>query len=1592
MQTPLEIFTQESADNPAQTLDFIKNRTKNNINWDNLSKTSEEIAKTNNTSPERVAYELLQKYSTPDENGKALFSIQPQEDKSLAPSTEKLDSYESGITSLEGAKNLGLDIIDTLGFSGFSDSASERKRDIDIYLREQAKKGTPYEELHEQAYWNLSGLKGSVASRMEYEDLKKEQTLLQKDKNTLSDEDKAFINRRVNPLTHLFSDYTNEDLKDFEDKVTQAYVAADVQSKLQFLNNIDEHKSLHSIIGGSDEALKQKYLQSVNTIAQTAGFEGIAYDEKGEVYFYDSEKIYKPNQDFFGNFLNILAANTGSIGGGITGAVIGAKNAKSPQQLLAGSVIGAGLGSMAGASVDVLITNARLDRETTLRETLAHSLEEGLLSVVGDVAIIGGSEALKRGIKVFADSNLAKTSKEFIKNTLEYTPFVGFAMRLQDGNAKAAMKLLHNSINESEAQALKEFADSFGGGLDFDKATTSKTYERLRAKFGDEHFITKGAKILNDSFMLSSQAQTQKQILHSIRADESGNLIGFLIEAANQSPNFQKNLKHILNQTTFNLKKQLEYLQIQPNEIKEIFSNFEKGTKTEYVQAMEDILGVVYDDSYKVVLSKEGVNKHEARGIHNVTHNGKNATIIHKDLQNIDEAILYTSGNRYKGAKHIRIKHSKESSKQGYVTDSELANLGRDIREFLKHNEPFIDSNGARLYEWEKDGVKFRAVVNDIADMDSNPTTAIEEIITFYSDRNLKEPMRFKNPSLTHPKESYAQFRKKLESSGILPEDSMKFLNFVEKNIYNEKGVTFAQLNNALKLINSYYKEARDPNLKSFIKQSVEGFLREDIKRGIDSIFAQNKTLYKDAQALFSTALNDYAKMKSAIKMIDKLKVRDETISYQKAYENLYKYLQGQGGELDNLTKLTKDLPKEQAARVELNILYQLFNQSLREFDNIQVFDSKAFFTKLEGVQGHFSSQGAKDFINIAQGFDTLFRNDTLIADALRKSTTDKIGSSIATSIEGAVKFQAVKMMFEHIVRLLPHIPFLSSLNEKIQGAALRFHIKSALAKSIDVQDFKITLHNKATFNKELNSPTKKLINKIIGKVDGVQDTIIEQVGRDTARANNAKDLQEYNTLKAYDVESLELLGEKEYRVFVDSVLSGDENALKSAPSIVHIANLNSDLVNALGIENAKIFLRKNDLHHFRSERKAKYNQDAPREVIDTLPQIISEAKSAYIDTHPKHKNFFITKDLNDSEVATIHINKDNIGNYVVTLRRVHKDDLKRKELVRTGIEPDIQRLSADQTLRSQPTTSLTSNKNLEAVGLAPTIPTPTSESYQTTTLLPSTSKQVDSTTQSLKTQNLESLQGKTLKADGKEWDLYKHAMTLKTYRANGAIEKKTQQAAVIREHIQKELDIKPLKEFGTNYAEGYHDGAWSIQKLLDTKEGQVAGAFHREDIGDITLAWGEAGSGKSDGWGLAKIQKYHPEVLDRLDELVQGMPITKETPNRYQLENENYKIAIRKDYDGENGNWLLTAFEKKESIARRRTDLPSTETATEKTTSVNASENSTQKLFKSQDIALDSSDEFIQYAKLAGVEFKDEREARQAYKYIQSRLKDLEC
>ena len=179
-------------------------------------------------------------------------------------------------------------------------------------------------------------------------------------------------------------------------------------------------------------------------------------------------------------------------------------------------------------------------------------------------------------------------------------------------------------------------------------------------------------------------------------------------------------------------------------------------------------------DSTHYKLSKEAK---EQKGIYNVIYNGKAKAIIYKDLELADEAIgLLTKGyvkkgKRGKGAEHIELRHLKDPTKQGYITDLELVNMGKSMREFLqRHKEPFVetlkDGQKAHIYEWEKGNVRYRVVVEYHLGGGTTAHSHLNDrhIISFYSDRNLKEPMKFKNPALD---DTYYKMESQLKDRNI---------------------------------------------------------------------------------------------------------------------------------------------------------------------------------------------------------------------------------------------------------------------------------------------------------------------------------------------------------------------------------------------------------------------------------------------------------------------------------------------------------------------------------------------------------------------------------------------------------------------------------------------------------------------------------------------------------------------------------------------------------------------------------------------------------------------------------------------------------
>lgn len=117
------------------------------------------------------------------------------------------------------------------------------------------------------------------------------------------------------------------------------------------------------------------------------------------------------------------------------------------------------------------------------------------------------------------------------------------------------------------------------------------------------------------------------------------------------------------------------------------------------------------------------------------------------------------------------------------------------------------------------------------------------------------------------------------------------------------------------------------------------------------------------------------------------------------------------------------------------------------------------------------------------------------------------------------------------------------------------------------------------------------------------------------------------------------------------------------------------------------------------------------------------------------------------------------------------------------------------------------------------------------------------------------------------------------------------------------------MSEFGPVLREYRHDAKGAVAKLSELKAGEAIAALHHPEIGDI---WGKEGTAKSDGFGLARILKFHPEVVNRLQDVLSDMVVRTRSKNRVNLESEKHRATVRLEWDGKAKQWLLTAFEKR--------------------------------------------------------------------------------
>ncbi|WP_241869989.1 DUF3519 domain-containing protein [Helicobacter pylori] len=367
---------------------------------------------------------------------------------------------------------------------------------------------------------------------------------------------------------------------------------------------------------------------------------------------------------------------------------------------------------------------------------------------------------------------------------------------------------------------------------------------------------------------------------------------------------------------------------------------------------------------------------------------------------------------------------------------------------------------------------------------------ALDGIIGKLYDESYKTNLRESIQDIT----AFEKFVKGLRDQGKFDPTANSFLNQIEKNIYSPEGVTFEQLRNARQMINAYERNVKDPSTLGYVKKISAQFLRKDIDKGIENILKQNTEAYEKLSDLNKTAISDYKNMKLTLELVDSAKIRDREITKEKALENLMKVIQAQGEkDLSNYALLTKGLSEQDKEKLELSMLNALMEKSIKQGENLKVFDSTLFFNRLSEFKSEvFTTPKANQYIDIAKGFDKLFRNDATIAGKINYTTTKDIKSPLATSLEGALNQKLTQRLVGIIVRNIPTTHVFKKLDELSGGAALKYHIQRALERSHTISEFSKRLEISAK-NSKFSNATMRKIEEITQGVKSAKENITKQ-------------------------------------------------------------------------------------------------------------------------------------------------------------------------------------------------------------------------------------------------------------------------------------------------------------------------------------------------------------------------------------------------------------------------------------------------------------------------------------------------------------------
>ncbi|EHO4869116.1 TPA: hypothetical protein RJ343_001087 [Campylobacter jejuni] len=549
-------------------------------------------------------------------------------------------------------------------------------------------------------------------------------------------------------------------------------------------------------------------------------------------------------------------------------------------------------------------------------------------------------------------------------------------------------------------------------------------------------------------------------------------------------------------------------------------------------------------------------------------------------------------------------------------------------------------------------------------------------------------------------------------------------------------------------------------------------------------------------------------------------------------------------------------------------------------------YDFKSLAKDLEDV--NFSSKKIKDAKDVINTYALIYNNNRDLIMTALASSGKKTNSSMATTIQGVFDRILISGIF---ARLHALAPFVKSAKEQ----ALRNQILDAIKLAKTNKEVISNLKNIKIADQEQSRIFKDALDNYI-KVDKEQNKILKDA------------LIKEGVIK----------GDNFFMDKADpSKAKSDLNVkISVSPNVRNLAKLTNDEIIA-------------DLEYLANKHKEMFKK--PSDVFKLIKEI--KVNPTFFYKNNRIDIALIAKRLNDNKLGKLGVNK-NTGE-VRHITKVKEKDLARLEkvskkntkenvgIIQTFIQPGSKNENSlnglpniSNSTQTKPKTNLMDDikKNIKAKEVKKknkkSVKQSLDEKIQNDKKASEDIlKRYDNFLKENKDYNFDFLDNMNLNTV--EYNLTRQMIINAKESTNKGVKKDIPSA--LRGKIEKELNIQPLKEFGENYAEYYHDGKGALQKLLIEKQGQVAGAFHRKDLGDIDLVWGEViDKIKHKGYGLAHIIDKHPELdLKLISDIVDKGKLNNQNNIRYRIEYKNYIIGLSSEYKGNKRTFIITAFER---------------------------------------------------------------------------------